>query len=136
MEEDTTPPRRNDTLLLGGMRATRSSSMRLPNLKGVRRSRPSHLVDRPVHPLHLHTLRGSPRMASSSCRWRRRRNSLVLRRGLWQMSISTIKLSTHWVLARTYIVGAPWTGAILQRGVGKYPQGVCLGNFDDYGAYP
>jgi hypothetical protein len=28
MEEDTAPPRRNDTLLLGGMRATRSSSMR------------------------------------------------------------------------------------------------------------
>jgi hypothetical protein len=27
-------------------------------------------------------------------------------------------------------------GAILQRGVGKHPQGVCLGNFDDHGAYP
>jgi hypothetical protein len=26
-------------------------------------------------------------------------------------------------------------GAILQRGVGKHPQGVCLGNLDDYGAY-
>jgi hypothetical protein len=22
------------------------------------------------------------------------------------------------------------------RGVGKHPQGVCLGNLDDYGAYP
>jgi hypothetical protein len=33
-------------------------------------------------------------------------------------------------------VGAPWMGAILQRGVGKYPQGICLGNFDDYGTYP
>jgi hypothetical protein len=75
----------------------------LPNLKGVRKSHPSHLVDRPVHPLHLHTLRGSPRMASSSCQ-RRRRNSLVLRRGLWQTSILTTKLSTHWVLARTYII--------------------------------
>jgi hypothetical protein len=28
MEEDTAPPRRNDTLLLGGMRAIRSTSMR------------------------------------------------------------------------------------------------------------
>ena len=28
MEEDTAPPRRNDTLLLGGMRVTRSSSTR------------------------------------------------------------------------------------------------------------
>jgi hypothetical protein len=34
MEEDTTPPRRNDTLLLGGMRATRSSSMRFTEPKG------------------------------------------------------------------------------------------------------
>jgi hypothetical protein len=33
-------------------------------------------------------------------------------------------------------VGEPWMGAILQRGVRKHPQGVCLGNFDDYGAYP
>jgi hypothetical protein len=30
--------------------------------------------------------------------------SLALRRGLWQMSISTIKLSTHWVSARTFII--------------------------------
>jgi hypothetical protein len=34
MEEDTTPPRRNDTLLLGGMRATRSSSMRFTEPQG------------------------------------------------------------------------------------------------------
>jgi hypothetical protein len=34
MEEDTTPPRRNDTLLLSGMRATRSSSMRFTEPHG------------------------------------------------------------------------------------------------------
>jgi hypothetical protein len=34
MEEDTTPPRRNDTLLLGGMRATRSTSMRFTEPQG------------------------------------------------------------------------------------------------------
>jgi hypothetical protein len=34
MEEDTAPPRRNDTLLLGGMRATRSSSMRFNEPQG------------------------------------------------------------------------------------------------------
>jgi hypothetical protein len=34
MEEDTAPPRRNDTLLLGGMRATRSASMRFTELQG------------------------------------------------------------------------------------------------------
>jgi hypothetical protein len=34
MEEDTAPPRRNHTLLLGGMRATRSSSMRFTEPHG------------------------------------------------------------------------------------------------------
>jgi hypothetical protein len=34
MEEDTTPPRRNDTLLLSGTRATRSSSMRFTEPRG------------------------------------------------------------------------------------------------------
>jgi hypothetical protein len=34
MEEDMTPPRRNDTLLLGGMRATRSTSMRFTEPQG------------------------------------------------------------------------------------------------------
>jgi hypothetical protein len=34
MEEDTTPPRRNDALLLGGMRATRSRSMRFTEPQG------------------------------------------------------------------------------------------------------
>jgi hypothetical protein len=43
-------------------------------------------------------------MASSYCRRRRRRNSLVLRRGLWQTSILTIKNSTIRVSTRTYII--------------------------------
>jgi hypothetical protein len=34
MEEDTAPPRRNDTHLLGGMRATRSTSMRFTEPQG------------------------------------------------------------------------------------------------------
>jgi hypothetical protein len=34
MEEDTTLSRRNNTLLLGGMRATRSSSMRFTKPQG------------------------------------------------------------------------------------------------------
>jgi hypothetical protein len=34
MEKDMAPPRRNDTLLLGGMRATRSSSMRFTEPQG------------------------------------------------------------------------------------------------------
>jgi hypothetical protein len=35
MEEDTAPPRRNDTHLLGGMRATRSLSMRFIEPQGL-----------------------------------------------------------------------------------------------------
>jgi hypothetical protein len=34
MEEDMAPPRRNETLLLGGMRATRTSSMRFTEPQG------------------------------------------------------------------------------------------------------
>jgi hypothetical protein len=76
----------------------------LPDLKGVRRSRPSHLDDRPIHPHHLHTLLGIPHMASLYCRRRRRRNSLVLRKGFWPTSTSTIKHSTIWVSAWIYII--------------------------------
>jgi hypothetical protein len=41
MEEDTAPPRRNNTLLLGGMRATRNSFMRFTKLQG-------HMEEPPV----------------------------------------------------------------------------------------
>jgi hypothetical protein len=44
MEEDMAPPRRNDTLLLGGMRATRNSFMRF--------TRPQHMEEPPVRPRH------------------------------------------------------------------------------------
>jgi hypothetical protein len=43
MEEDTAPPRRNDTHLLGGMRATRSMSMRFTEPQG-------HTEEPPVPP--------------------------------------------------------------------------------------
>jgi hypothetical protein len=45
MEEDTTPPRRNDTHLLGGMRATQSSSMRFTKPQG-------RTEEPPVRPRH------------------------------------------------------------------------------------
>jgi hypothetical protein len=45
MEEDTAPPRRNDTLLLGGMRATGSSSMRFTESQG-------RTEEPPVRPRH------------------------------------------------------------------------------------
>jgi hypothetical protein len=32
--------------------------------------------------------------------------------------------------------GYYYMGAILQRSVGKHPQGICLGNSHDHGAYP
>jgi hypothetical protein len=35
-----------------------------------------------------------------------------------------------------YMIGTPRNGAILQRSVGKHPQGIRLGNFHDHGAYP
>jgi hypothetical protein len=40
MEEDMAPPRRNDTLLLGGIRATRSTSMRFTEPQGRKEEPP------------------------------------------------------------------------------------------------
>jgi hypothetical protein len=45
MEEDTVPPRRNHTLLLGGMRATRNSFMRFTKPRG-------QMEEPPVRPRH------------------------------------------------------------------------------------
>jgi hypothetical protein len=45
MEEDTAPLRRNNTLLLGGMRATRNWFMRFTKLQG-------HMEEPPVQPHH------------------------------------------------------------------------------------
>jgi hypothetical protein len=52
MEEDTVPPRRNDTLLLGGMRATRSLSMRFTKPHGC-------IEEPPVRP-HRSTRSSAP----------------------------------------------------------------------------
>jgi hypothetical protein len=102
--EDTTPPRRNDTLLLGGIWATRSSSMRFTEPQG-------HTKESPVPPRRStrsstpppYTLR-YPSYGFIIMSGEERRNSLALRRGLWRMPTSTIKLSTHWVLAQPFII--------------------------------
>jgi hypothetical protein len=99
--EDRTLPRRNDTLLLGGMRATRSTSMRFTEPQGC--------TEEPPVPPRRSTRSYAPlpytlHMDSSSRRRRMRRNLLAFRRGLWRTSTSTIKLSTHWVLAQTFII--------------------------------
>jgi hypothetical protein len=52
MEEDTAPSRRNDTRLLGGMRATRSSSMRF--------TEPQGRTEEPPIPPHRSTRSSSP----------------------------------------------------------------------------
>jgi hypothetical protein len=52
MEEDTTPPRRNHTLLLDGMRATQSSFMRFTKSQG-------HMEEPPVQP-HRSTRTSAP----------------------------------------------------------------------------
>jgi hypothetical protein len=52
MEEDTTLPRRNDTRLLGGMRATRSSSMRF--------TEPHGRTEEPPVPPHRSTRSSAP----------------------------------------------------------------------------
>jgi hypothetical protein len=53
IEEDTAPPRRSDTLLLGGMRATRSSSIRFIEPHGC-------TEELPVQPHHSTRSSSSP----------------------------------------------------------------------------
>jgi hypothetical protein len=105
-----------------------------PNLKGVRRSHPSHLVDRHDHTLHFRTL----------CIWIHRHVG-----GGWEETCSPLEeacgerplrrsssqLIGFWHKHLLY-VGAPRMGAILQWGVDKYPQEICLGNSNDHGAHP
>jgi hypothetical protein len=55
MEEDVAPLRSN-TLPLGGMRSTRSSSMRYTNHEDTRKSHPFHHDAQLIHPPHHHTL--------------------------------------------------------------------------------
>jgi hypothetical protein len=50
------------------------------------------------------------------------------------MSTSSANLSKCWAFIR--IFGTPTLGAILQRSVGKHPEGIRLGNSHDHGAYP
>jgi hypothetical protein len=52
MKEDTTLPRRNNTLLFGGMRATRSSSMRF--------TKPQGRMEEPPAPPHRSTRSSTP----------------------------------------------------------------------------
>jgi hypothetical protein len=137
MEEGTTPPRRSDALLLGGMRATRSSSMRFTERQG-------HTEELPVPPRRSTRSSAPPPYTPRYSAYgfiilseeEEKKLSRIENRLVANIN-STIKLSTHWVLARTYIIcwGA-LDGCNSPTGCGKHPQRVCLGNLDDYGAYP
>jgi hypothetical protein len=62
MEEDTAQLRRNDTLLIGGMRATRSSSMRF--------TEPQRRMDEPpVRPCHSTQSSAPPPYALRYSEW-------------------------------------------------------------------
>jgi hypothetical protein len=102
--EDTAPPIRNDTLLFGGMRATRSTSMRFTEPQG-------RTEEPPV--LHRRSTRSSapppytPRYSTYGfiiLSEEEEKKLSRLQKRLVAKSISTIKLSTHWVSARTYII--------------------------------
>jgi hypothetical protein len=58
-----------------------------------------------------------------------------LKRGLQRTSTCS---SQHIGFRHGYLlhVGTPRMGAILQRGIGKHPQGIRLGNSHDHGTYP
>jgi hypothetical protein len=94
-----------------------------PDLKDIWRSHPSDLATRLDHPLHLHMMRGVPMGLSSWRRRRRRRSSLALREACSECRLRWPS-SPH--IGFSY--GTPRLDAILQRSVGKHPQGIRLGN--------
>jgi hypothetical protein len=98
MEEDTAPPRRNNTLLLGGMRATRNSSMRFTKPQG-------HMEEPPVRPRHSTRSSAPPPYAPRYSEGfvimtEEEENKLARLERLVATSTSTTKLSTYWVFIR------------------------------------
>jgi hypothetical protein len=100
--EDTTPPRRSGTLLLGGMRATQSSSIRFTEPQG-------RTEELPVRLHHSTRSSASPPYTPWYSEYgfiitteEDEKCSLGLRIGLWQMSTSTTKLSKCLVFIRKF----------------------------------
>jgi hypothetical protein len=103
MEEDTTPPRRNDTLLLGGMRATRSTSMRFTEPQGRKEESPvpprrSTYSSVPPPYTPLYSTYGFIILSEEEKKLSRLEKRLVANVDFDD------QLSTHWVLAQTYII--------------------------------
>jgi hypothetical protein len=103
MEEDTAPPRRNNTLLLSGMRATRSTSMRFTEPQG-------RTEELPVPPRRSTRSSAPPPYTPRYSTYgfiilsEEEKKLSRLEKRLVQTSISTIKHSTNWVSARIYII--------------------------------
>jgi hypothetical protein len=129
MEEDKTPPRRNNTLLLGGMRSTQSSSMRFTEPHGC-------TEEPPVRP-HRSTQSSSPPPHTP---WYS--NGFIIMTKEEEERLARLEACSKRRLRRPssphigFSFGTPRLGANLQLSVGKHPQGICLGNSHDHGAYP
>jgi hypothetical protein len=103
MKEDTAPPRRNDTLLLGGMRATRSSSMRFTEPQGrmeeppVPPRRSTHSSAPPPYTPRYSTY-GFIILSEEEKKLSRLEKKLVANVDFDDQALN------YWVLARTYII--------------------------------
>jgi hypothetical protein len=104
MEEDTAPPRRNDALLLGGMRATRSTSMRFiePQERTEEPPVPPRRSTRSTVPPPYTPQYSSYGFIILSEEEEKKLSRLEKR--LVPTLTSTIKHSTTWVSAPTYII--------------------------------
>jgi hypothetical protein len=137
MEEDKAPPRRNGTLLLGDMRATRSTSMRF--------TEPQGRTEEPPVPPRQSTRSSAPPpytprystygfiilSEEEEKKLSRLEKRLVANVDFDDQALNYLGFGTD-----IYYMLGHLMGAILQRGVGKHPQGVCLGNLDNYSAHP
>jgi hypothetical protein len=134
MEKDTTPPRRNDTLLLGGMRATRSSSMRFTESQG-------HTEEPPVRPCHSTQSSAPPPYAP---RYPEHGFIIMMEEDeenkkltCLERLVANVDFDDQALLILGFHTDIYYMlGAILQWSVGKHPQGIRLKNSHDHGAYP
>jgi hypothetical protein len=127
----------DDTLLLGGMRATRSSSMRFGEPQGRTKEPPvpprrSTRSSTPPSYTTRYSAYGFIIMSEEEDKKLTRiEKRLVANVDFDDQALNSLGFGTN-----TYYMLGHLGGAILQRGVGKYPQGICLGNSNDHVAYP
>jgi hypothetical protein len=137
MEEDTAPPRRNDTLLLDGMRATRSTSMRFTEPQGRTEEPPVP----PCQSTRSSTPPYTPRYSTygfvilseeEEKKLSRREKWLVANVDFDDQALNYLGFGTDIYYMLGHLGWVQFSNGVSANNT----RGVCLGNLDDYSAHP